>query len=140
MSYVGLQSPYNLSSGAGTPRWRGNCSNTFTYQDLSVSAVFYYIDGMWQDATDLDGPGTGEAFCIYPNAPHNCRAESFWDMDLTTRYKLNDHMELFGSIKNVFDRGPPVDPSNYATVNYNPTYTQEGIIGRFFSIGVRVKY
>jgi iron complex outermembrane recepter protein len=140
VSYVGLQSPYNLSSGAGTPRWRGNWSNTFTYQDLSVSAVFYYVDGMWQDATDLDGPGTGEAFCIYPNAPHNCRAESFWDMDLTTRYKLNDHMELFGSIKNFFDRGPPVDPSNYATVNYNPTYTQEGIIGRFFSVGVRVKY
>jgi iron complex outermembrane receptor protein len=49
-------------------------------------------------------------------------------------------MELFGSVKNFFDRGPPVDPSNYATVNYNPTYTQEGIIGRFFSIGVRVKY
>jgi iron complex outermembrane receptor protein len=140
VSYVGLQSPYNLSSGAGTPRWRGNWSNTFSYQDLSVSAVFYYIDGMWQNAVDLFGPGTGEYYCIYPNAPHNCRMESFWDMDLTARYKLNDHMELFGSIKNFFDRGPPVDPSNYATVNYNPTYTQEGIVGRFFGLGIRVSY
>jgi iron complex outermembrane receptor protein len=140
VSYVGLQSPYNLSSGAGTPRWRGTFSNAFTYQDLTVAADFYYIDGMWQNGVDIVGPGTGPNFCLYPDAPHNCRMESFWDMDLTARYKLNDHMELFGAIKNFFDRGPPVDPSNYASVNYNPTYAQEGLIGRFFSIGVRVKY
>ena len=85
-------------------------------------------------------PGTGPAFCLYPNALHNCRMESFWDMDLTARYKLNDHMELFGGIKNVFDRGPAVDEADYAAVNYNPTFDEAGIIGRFFSFGVRVSY
>jgi iron complex outermembrane receptor protein len=29
---------------------------------------------------------------------------------------------------------------NYAGVNYNPTYNQAGIIGRFFKIGVHAKF
>lgn len=140
VSYVGLQSPYILSSGAGTPRWRGSLSNSFTWQGLTVTSEVYYVDGMWENGVDQDGPGVGPAFCLYPNAPNNCRMNSFWDMDLTGRYKLNDNMELFGSIKNVFDRQPPVDPANYAAVNYNPTYAQAGIVGRFFSIGVSVSY
>lgn len=140
VSYVGLQSPYILSSGAGTPRWRGAFSNTFAWQALSVTGVFYYVDGMWENGVDSNGPGVGPAFCLYPNAPNNCRMNSFWDLDLTGRYKLNDNMELFGAIKNVFDRKPPVDPADYAAVNYNPTYAQAGIVGRFFSMGVRISY
>jgi outer membrane receptor protein involved in Fe transport len=50
------------------------------------------------------------------------------------------NVEIFGSIKNLFDAGPSVDPADYAGVNYNPTFAQDGIIGRFFSIGVRVAY
>ena len=65
---------------------------------------------------------------------------SFWDFDLTGRYKINANVELFGSIKNLFDAGPPVNAADYAGINYNPTFAQQGIIGRFFSIGVRVAY
>jgi len=140
VSYVGLQSPYILSSGAGTPRWRGSLSNSFTYQALTVTGILYYTSGLGEYGVDLNGPGVGPAFCLYPNAPDNCRMPAFWDFDLTGRYKLSDKIEIFGSIKNLFDAGPPVDPADYAAVNYNPTYSQAGIIGRFFGIGVRISY
>jgi len=139
-SYVGLQSPYILSSGAGTPRWRGSLSNTFTYEDLTVSGILYYTSGINEYGEDVTGPNTTTLpNCLYPLGT-NCRMSSFWDFDLTGRYKLNANVELFGSIKNLFDAGPPLDPADYAGVNYNPTYAQQGIIGRFFSIGVRVQY
>jgi iron complex outermembrane receptor protein len=139
-TYVGLQSPYILSSGAGTPRWRGSLSNTFTYEDLTVSGALYYTSGLNVYGEDITGPNsTTFANCLYPLGT-SCRMNSFWDFDLTSRYKLNSNVEIFGSIKNLFDAGPPVDPADYAGVNYNPTYAQEGIIGRFFSIGVRVQY
>jgi iron complex outermembrane receptor protein len=89
---------------------------------------------------DLVGPGVGPAFCLYPNAPDNCRVPVFWDFDLTGRYKLTDKIGLFGAIKNFFDTKPPVDSADYAAVDYNPTYAQSEIVDRSFSIGVRVAY
>ncbi len=139
LSYVGLQSPYILSSGAGTPRWRGSFSNTFIYLDLTVSGILYFTSGIDEYGVDAFGPGTTLPSCIYALGT-NCRMNSFWDFDLTGRYKLNANLEIFGSIKNLFDAKPPVDAANYAGVNYNPTFAQAGIIGRFFSIGVRVAY
>ncbi|HLY06857.1 MAG TPA: TonB-dependent receptor [Rhizomicrobium sp.] len=139
-TYVGLQSPYILSSGAGTPRWRGSLSNTFTYEDLTVSGSLYYVSGLDEYGEDITGPNsTTLPNCLYPLGT-NCRMNSFWDFDLTGRYKLSANVELFGAVKNLFDAGPPLDPADYAGVNYNPTYNQAGIIGRFFSIGVRVQY
>ena len=139
-SYVGLQSPYILSSGAGTPRWRGSLSNTFIYEDLTVAGILYYTSGINEYGEDIFGPNTTTLpFCLYPLGT-NCRMNSFWDFDLTGRYKINANVELFGSIKNLFDAEPPVNAADYAGINYNPTFAQQGIIGRFFSIGVRVAY
>ncbi|HEX3431468.1 MAG TPA: TonB-dependent receptor [Rhizomicrobium sp.] len=139
-SYVGLQSPYILSSGAGTPRWRGSLSNTFSYEDLTLSGVLYYTSGINEYGEDIFGPNTTTLpFCLYPLG-NNCRMSSFWDFDLTGRYKIDSNIEIFGAIKNLFDASPPVNPADYAGINYNPTYAQAGIIGRFFSIGVRVQY
>ncbi|GLQ47495.1 hypothetical protein GCM10007862_25460 [Dyella lipolytica] len=43
---------------------------------------------------------------------------------------------------NVFDRAPPFDPADYsgAGMNYNPTWSQSNAIGRFFNLGVKVKF
>jgi len=65
--------------------------------------------------------------------------DAFWDVDLTARYHITDSMDLFGSVRNVLDSKPPLDVIDYAGVNYNPTFAQEGIVGRFFSIGVAVR-
>ena len=47
---------------------------------------------------------------------------SFYDFDLTARYHLSDNVDLFGSVKNVFDTKPPLDVIDYAGANYNPTF------------------
>ena len=64
---------------------------------------------------------------------------AFTDFDLTASYAINDKVSITGSIMNLFDREPPFDPSNYAAVNYNPTYSQAGIVGRFYNLGVKFK-
>jgi hypothetical protein len=30
--------------------------------------------------------------------------------------------------------------ANYGSINYNPTYSQAGIVGRFFRLGVHFKF
>jgi iron complex outermembrane receptor protein len=77
----------------------------------------------------------GDAFL-----PSSCHVGSFYDFDLTGSYDINDHIAVTASLMNVFDRKAPFDPADYAGNNYNPTYTQSGVIGRFWNVGVKVKF
>lgn len=137
--FVGTQGPYALSSGAGTPRIRGSWSNSINYGKATITGTLYYTSGLEMTAADQ---GSG---CISINSdtgnnfPASCRMPSFTDFDLTGNYDINDHVSVYGAVLNVFDRKPSFDPINYAAINYNPTYGQAGIVGRFFNVGVKVK-
>jgi iron complex outermembrane receptor protein len=75
------------------------------------------------------------------NFPASCHVGAFYDFDLTGSYAINDHVSITGSVMNAFDRKPPFDPSNYAGagLNYNPTWSQAGVVGRFYNLGVKIK-
>lgn len=142
-SYVGTQGPYNLSSGAGTPRTKGSWSNTVMYGPLTVTGTLYYTSGYQEIAEDV---GVGPGDCLFYNAagdaflPSSCHVGSFYDFDLTGSYDINEHIAITASLMNVFDRKAPFDPADYASNNYNPTYTQSGVVGRFWNVGVKVKF
>ena len=133
--YVGTQAPYILSSGAGTPRYRGTWSNTYSYGPASLTLTTYYVSGFAQTGIDATGdPNT----CLSFSVP--CHVASFTDFDLTGIYHVNDHLTASFSVLNLFDRLPPIDPADYAGINYNPTYAQSGIVGRFFKLGAAYKF
>ncbi|MBE1160263.1 TonB-dependent receptor [Dyella acidiphila] len=142
-SFAGTQGPYNLSSGAGTPRLKGSWSNTVQYGPATVTATIYYTGGYSEIAEDV---GVGPDSCLSFNAagtqflPSNCRISSFTDVDLTGSYAINSHISVTASIMNAMDRKAPFDPANYAAVNYNPTYSYAGVVGRFYNLGVKVKF
>jgi iron complex outermembrane receptor protein len=147
LQYAGYQSPYNLSSGAGTPQWRGTFTNTWTDGPLRVSAIVYYTSGYKMYGQDLFGvssAGAVQYICLTNiingyNAP-NCRTASFTDTDLTGSYDITDHWQISAAIMNVLDARPPFNPPNYGGINYNPTYSQAGIVGRFFRLGAHFKF
>lgn len=143
-TYVGTQGPYNLSSGAGTPRTRGSWANTIEYGPLTVTGTLYFTSSYADIAEDV-GVYPGQCLTLSPNGnnfPASCRTGATYDFDLTASYAINDHISLTGSIMNVFDRAPPFDPADYsgAGLNYNPTWSQANAVGRYFNLGVKVKF
>lgn len=145
VSFVGDQAPYILSSGAGTPRYRGNWSNSFTYGPFSLTATVYYVSGLFMSVPDLTGPGTGNlcfstATPTGANLPSNCRMPSFTYIDMNATYRLTPRLSLLAGVENVTDRTPPFDPIDYAANNYNPTYDYAGIVGRFFKVGLNYRF
>jgi iron complex outermembrane receptor protein len=141
-SYVGTQGPYELSSGAGTPRTRANWANTIEYGPFSLTGTVYFTSKQYESAED----DTGTTACADAGAldggplASNCTMASFTYGNLVATYKLNDHVTLTGSIDNVTDRKPSLDPLNYAANLYNPTYDYAGIVGRMWNLGVKVKF
>jgi iron complex outermembrane receptor protein len=133
--YVGTEAPYILSSGAGTPRYRGTWSNTWQKGPVSATLSAYYVSGFAE--TGVDATGDPNA-CLYTD--NYCHVASFIDFDLTGIYHVDDHLATSFTVANLLDRLPPIDPANYAGQNYNPTYHQAGIIGRYFKVGVGYKF
>lgn len=60
-------------------------------------------------------------------------------MGLVLRWKPQPRWEVFGSIQNVFDKLPPLDPLTYGATSYNPL-DYYGAIGRFFTLGAKVSF
>lgn len=146
-SYVGTQGPYNLSSGAGTPRSRGSWANTLEYGPLTVTGTLYYTSGYREIAADVGVNGLFDGDCLTTtpagtNFPASCKVGAFYDFDLTGSYMINDNFTVTASVMNLFDRKAPFDPANYAGAgaNYNPTWSQAGVVGRFYNLGVKVKF
>ena len=133
--WVGTQAPYILSSGAGTPRYRGTWTNGWDFGQGSLTLTTYYTSGF--ASTGVDATGDPNA-CLYTTT--YCHVASFIDMDLTGIYKVTDHLTASATIQNLLDRLPPINPADYAGTNYNPTYAQAGIIGRFFKVGLAYKF
>ena len=141
LQFVGTQGPYNLSSGAGTPKWRASWSNTLTSGRWSATASIYYVSHLYMTTPDTNG---GNYACdsitlTGANLPASCTVPSFTYINLNGSYHLTRNIDLFGGIENVMNRGPGFDPLDYAALNYNPTYQQEGIIGRYFQMGVHIR-
>lgn len=146
--YAGTVGPYNITSGAGTPRWRGTWQNTLEFGRYSVTAVAYYTSGYKDIAEDISGSGAA-GDCAYAadlsasldgSSPTRCRIKRFIDVDLTGNVKVNDKFSFYANVINVFDAKPPFDPAQYSANNYNPAYAQTGIIGRFFRVGANFKF
>ncbi|SEN32907.1 iron complex outermembrane recepter protein [Luteibacter sp. UNCMF331Sha3.1] len=139
LQFVGTHGPYGLSSGAGTPRYRGSWANSIQFGRATITGTVYYTSGIKLTAPDITSGCFSTNTDTGANVPSNCRMASFTDFDLTGRYDINDKVAITGSVMNVFDKKAPFDPLNYAALNYNPTYAQNGVVGRFFTLGVRVK-
>jgi len=139
--YSGTMGPYELSSGAGTPRWRGNWQNTLDFGKYTFTATAYYVGAIKNVAAD-EGPtnglscadnlyGTGDAFCYI---------RRFINVDVNATIQVNNAFTFYMNVGNVFDAKAPIAPSAYSGTNYLPTWHYAGIIGRTFKAGATFKF
>jgi iron complex outermembrane receptor protein len=145
--YAGTLGPYQLSSGAGTPNWRGNWSNSLDVGRATVTATAYWVGSYWDYAEDTTTPqdvaANGKCAAAGDTYSSNfCKTKKFIWVDLSASYKLNDQITFYGNVLNLFDAHAPIEPANYAgpAANYNPTWDQAGAIGRAYRLGVNFSF
>lgn len=142
VSMVGTQGPYILSSGAGTPKYRWNWANSLNFGPATVTATVYWVSGINMQVPDVF-QAPGPCFSVGykgTDVPPDCQVPAFWYVDLTGDYKINDNLDITAGILNATDKAPPFDPIDYAGNNYNPTYAQQGAVGRFYQVGLRLTF
>jgi len=144
--YVGTLGPYELSSGAGTPEWRGNWQNTLELGDFSISATTYYVSrikAVAADEVEPDANGDLDLSCdqnLYGTGEDACYIKRFIYADLNMTYKVNDNFTFYMNVGNFTNERAPIAPASYSGVNYLPTWHFPGVIGRTFRAGASFKF
>jgi iron complex outermembrane receptor protein len=152
--YVGTLGPYELSSGAGTPKWRGNWQNTIELGPLAVTATAYYVSKIRQVAADEEsaGPdgnidlscsGASGSLYTYTNdaaVAKYCNIKRFIYADLNATMKVNDDFTFFVNVGNFTNEKAPIANSSYSGVNYLPSWHYAGVVGRTFRAGANFTF
>jgi iron complex outermembrane receptor protein len=138
--FVGTQGPYITSSGAGTPEWRGNWSTSLEWGPATLTGTVYYTSAYLSTAEDQNGAGTSSDCSTALYDPAFCKTDEYIQLDLVGSIKAGDNFTLYANLINALDAKPPFNPANYAAVNYNPTYSFGGILGRFIRVGAKVSF
>ncbi len=151
--YAGTLGPYDLSSGNGTPNWRGNWQNTLDVGKVAVSLTTYYVGRIKEVSTDQQGgpPGapyttdcTANLYKVPSSAPGYeafCYVRPFINNDMNITISPNENFQFWLNVKNLFDVRAPIAPAAYASApNFLTTWHYAGLIGRQFRAGASFKF
>ncbi|THD35603.1 MAG: TonB-dependent receptor [Sphingomonas sp.] len=156
--YAGTVGPEDLSSGGGTPRWRGNWQNTLVAGPFALTATTYYVGRIKAVAADQatsaiaatpTTPAMNDISCnaaVYgtTTAQKNqfCYVHSFIYTDVNLATKVSDRFQFSFTVGNVFGaRAPLFANTAYTTqTNYLASWHSAGLIGRTFKAGANFKF
>lgn len=142
--YADSHGPTVMSGNGGMMKDRYTIGATWDYNRFSTSLRFNYV-GKFQNketAKDVDclnhffDPAGGQG----ADAPSNCKIPAFYTFDLFLKWNADKNLEIYGSIKNLFDKVAPYDPQVYSAFHYNPIYHLSGAIGRTYNVGLKYKF
>jgi len=151
--YAGTLGPYELSSGGGTPRIRGNWQNALEVGKFSLTATTYYVGRIKQVAADEISPDPItkkiDLSCSHTLAPivrpedasKFCFIRPFVYVDLNAAVKVNDQFRFFFNVQNLTNARAPLAAGAYTSnPNYLSSWHYAGLVGRNFSAGASFNF
>jgi len=149
--YAGTLGPYELSSGSGTPRIRGNWQNTIEHKNYAATLTAYYVGRIKQVAADEITPdrqtGVIDLSCSKAQAAastataDSCYVRPFLYFDLNVAAKVNDSARFFLNVGNLFGVRAPLAAGAYSTnPNYLVSWHYAGLVGRKFTAGMSFSF
>ena len=137
--FAGTHGNCDVTNCIGTPADRVNLSAFLDSGPYRVGVNMIYRASLENKLFKDDPAGCATFYADGSEAPGGCRIASFTTFDLVGRWLPMPNLEIYGSIRNVFDRKPPLDVTTYGAISYNPL-DYAGAIGRFWTIGARYKF
>lgn len=138
-NFAGSHGNCDVTNCIGTPADRLNFTASWDVNAVRLAGVVNYRGSMQNRNFKDDPAGCASHYADGTDAPSGCKIKSFATVDLTARWAVTPQLELFGSIQNLFDTKPPLDPLTYGAVSYNPL-DYSGAVGRFFNVGAKYRF
>ncbi|MDO1559677.1 TonB-dependent receptor [Brevundimonas sp. 2R-24] len=123
IDYKGTIGAYNLN--IGLPDWKANLSLGYDFGPVEVNWTSMFVPSMADQGDIFEGAGS------YPGV------DSYTIHELQGRWAINDTVEIYGGIRNLFDQDPHLI-TNAPDGNTDPNLYD--VLGRYFYIGGRLRY
>ncbi len=109
------------------PEWAGRASLTWDWSRFSLTWGTTYLDSQGLRAVEIETVGNTGADTY---TPENGLSSNAFIHDISFTYDLNDTVDIYGGVNNVFDRNPFVTEQAFPV---SP-------VGTFFFLGARATY
>jgi iron complex outermembrane receptor protein len=139
IDFAGTHGNCDVTNCAGTPRNKANVHLNWEREQWRVTMTINYRGKFKNVLFQGDPNGCASTFADGNPAPNDCEIDSFTSFDLTARWKPSPKWEVYGSILNMFDKLPPLDPLTYGAQSYNPQ-DFDGARGRMLTVGARYTF
>lgn len=106
------------------PEWKFNTRFSWSYENFSASLRWTYISSVIDDSADVAAGDIG-------------KIDAYSYFYLNGSWAVNDTLEFFGGVDNLFDKDPPRYASGFQYQTDPSTYD---VIGRYFYIGARARF
>jgi outer membrane receptor protein involved in Fe transport len=119
------------SNPPGIPEWTGSFSLDYQGARLHLFGQERYIGSGFLDKTQVYAPG------------QDTHVPAVWYTDLTIGYKMptiSNSFEIYTTINNLFDQDPPITPNGALTTPRPANGALYDLVGRYFSVGVRMAF
>ncbi|WP_206242515.1 TonB-dependent receptor plug domain-containing protein [Novosphingobium terrae] len=136
--YDGTLGNYNLTAGSGTPSVKGTWMNTLEIGKVKITDTLNYISGY--NLSAMDQGGTYKDCSLRPSYWSACNVKSLITTDVNVQVKVNDQFTVYGTVNNLLNQMPPIDPVTYGAHGYNPVQGGTAILGRYFKVGAKVNF
>jgi iron complex outermembrane recepter protein len=110
----------------GSPKWRGTASLGYERGRGSLTMVTRYTSGMLYDNTFIEGLHIND---------NTVPAMTYFDF--SARYNASKALEIFGTVRNAFDKAPPYVPTAFS---YPTSPVFYDMIGRTYRFGFRYRF
>src|SRR5690606_282425 len=112
-----------IASVGGMPHWNGSLRASYATGPLTLGLGVRHVGG-------------GKINHTFTEKDRNVlEASSRTYFDLNGAYDLTGNLSLFGTVRNVFDKDPPITSGGFATVR-----SLYDVIGRTYTVGMRFKF
>ena len=151
--YAGTVGPEDLSSGGGTPRWRGTWQNTIVFGQFAITGTTYYVGKIRAVAADqptsavsstVNDISCNASIYVATNGDKNkfCNVNSFIYTDVNATVTVNEQFQFFATIGNILGAHAPLFANTAYTAqpNYLASWHIPGLIGRTFRAGANFKF
>jgi iron complex outermembrane receptor protein len=148
---AGTHGPANVSGDTGNPKDRFNVRLAWSKGRLTITPSVNFV-GHFSITDPSSGYNTcGQALAYDGNFPYIasglppadqrgfCTVGYFLETNVYASYQLTDSLQLHASVRNLFNKQPPMDVTTYGSGSYfypyDAAFAQDGAVGRFMSIG-----
>jgi iron complex outermembrane receptor protein len=137
--FAGTHGNCDVTNCIGTPADRANFGAFVDSGAYRVGINAIYRASIENKNFKDDPAGCASTFADGSDAPAGCRIASFTTFDLVGRWLPMKNLEIYGSIRNLFDRQAPLDPLTYGQQSFNPL-DYAGAVGRFYTVGLKYRF